>query len=159
MKNDSRKPFENFDLDLTEKLKSKVNNQIRVPDANLEENSKISEAAAEEEFNYPEIVDPTKKITKSKAKKSKSKGKSFQIQNSKEKKEEVEVEWDFEDQSSDKIHQKKKNGLTKETVEEFIGNETKHLDNERLKDSEKANNKCKGLQIVRSFHVPNTNHP
>ncbi|KAK6645214.1 hypothetical protein RUM43_001490 [Polyplax serrata] len=98
-----------------------------------DENSQPDEATGE--LSYPEILDPTKKITKSKAKKSKSKGKSSSGgQNFTDKK---EIEWDFDDAASDKV-QKKRNDLRKQAVQDFIGHEAA---GERLKDSNRGNSK------------------
>ncbi|EEB19392.1 ankyrin 2,3/unc44, putative [Pediculus humanus corporis] len=83
------------------------------------------EEEEEEEINYPivEILDPTKKITKSKSKKS-SKNKTSAA--AKDVKDEIEVEWDFEERSPEKkINDVKKNGFKTKIgiVEEFIEKE------------------------------------
>lgn len=145
----------NFDLEVANKLQPNANSdQLDNLISKFGENNDEPETpAAEEELNFPEIVDPTKKITKSKAKKSKNKSKIPQKQNSKEKKEvkpknEVDVEWDFEDQKSGKAS-KQKNDVegsftSRKAEEEFLKAEAKIVEDERIKDFDTASGRRKG---------------
>lgn len=155
----------NFDLEVANKLQPNIySDQADSLLSRTGENSETTGTPAaedeEEELNFPEIVDPTKKITKSKAKKSKNKSKIPQRQNSKEKKEskqkaDVDVEWDFEEMKAGK-GQKQRSELeadysSKRIDEEFLKSESKFLEEDRLRTYDAANGKRKGLFIFSCY--------
>lgn len=143
----------NFDLEVANKLQTNINTGTTNTIVTKEvENEEVPESLnAEEETNFPEIVDPTKKITKSKAKRTKSKSKAMQRQNSKEKKDgkpkgDVDIEWDFEENKAKGERQKKgEMEQAKRFDDDFLRAETKYMEEERLREYEGANGRQKGL--------------
>ena len=155
----------NFDLEVANKLVANLKDgeildtsEVAPPKSTETDLAETDETpAGEEELNFPEILDPTKKITKSKAKKSKSKSKIPQRQSSKEKEKEkekekdkknkgksdVDVEWDFEEpKASGKSSRKNETetGFPNRKTEEpdFLKSEPKAFEEERFKDDDVA---------------------